>query len=131
MTRLYVPGVPRPQGSKRHVGRGIMVESSKHLPAWRRAVAAAARTAHTGTPYDGPVTITAEFIMPRPKNWGKNRQDAMIQRPDLDKLIRAVMDGISGIIIRDDSQAVRMLLDKRRAAPGEEPGVVVVVDPAG
>ena len=130
MTRLYVPGVPRPQGSKRHVGRGIMVESSKHRPAWRKAVAVAARTAHTGTPYDGPVAITAEFIMPRPKNWGKKRQDPMIQRPDLDKLIRAVMDGISGIVIRDDSQAVRMVLAKRRAAPGEGPGVVVVVDPA-
>lgn len=107
-----------------------MVESSKHLPAWRRTVAVVARAAHTGTPYDGPVTITAEFIMPRPKSWGQKRQDPMIQRPDLDKLIRAVMDGISGIIIRDDSQAVRMVLDKRRAAPGEEPGVVVVVNPA-
>lgn len=129
MTRLYVPGVPRPQGSKRHVGRGIMVESSKHLPAWRKVVAVAARAAHTGTPYDGPVTITAEFIMPRPKGWGQKRQDPMIQRPDLDKLIRAVMDGISGIVIRDDSQAVRMVLAKRRAAPGEGPGVVVVVTP--
>jgi crossover junction endodeoxyribonuclease RusA len=26
-----VPGKPAPQGSKRHVGRGIMVESSNHV----------------------------------------------------------------------------------------------------
>jgi len=27
---LFVPGAPAPQGSKRHVGNGVMVEASKH-----------------------------------------------------------------------------------------------------
>ena len=31
-------GIPAPQGSKRHVGRGIMIEANKALPAWREQV---------------------------------------------------------------------------------------------
>lgn len=40
-----VLGVPAAQGSKRHVGNGRMVESSKALHPWRDSVAAAARDA--------------------------------------------------------------------------------------
>ena len=35
---VVVYGVPAPQGSKRHVGHGILVESSKKLRPWRDAV---------------------------------------------------------------------------------------------
>ena len=47
MTRVEftVLGVPAPQGSKRHVGRGVLVESSNALGPWRDAVAWAARDA--------------------------------------------------------------------------------------
>ena len=38
-----VVGLPAAQGSKRHVGNGVMVESSKALKPWRSAVAEAAR----------------------------------------------------------------------------------------
>ena len=33
--RWMTVGIPAPQGSKRHVGRGIMIEQSASLPAWR------------------------------------------------------------------------------------------------
>lgn len=40
MTRRFaVFGLPAPQGSKRHVGEGRMVESSKRVKPWRRQVA--------------------------------------------------------------------------------------------
>lgn len=38
-------GTPAPQGSKRHVGRGVMIESSKNLKPWREAVKYAALAA--------------------------------------------------------------------------------------
>ena len=34
---LTVRGLPAPQGSKRHIGRGVMVESSKRVKPWRDA----------------------------------------------------------------------------------------------
>ena len=55
MVEIRVYGIPRPQGSKRHVGRGIMVESSRHVGQWRNDVMSAAATAHRGAPITGPV----------------------------------------------------------------------------
>jgi crossover junction endodeoxyribonuclease RusA len=42
---FYVPGKPAPRGSKRHVGRGIMVDSSREVGPWRERVALAAHNA--------------------------------------------------------------------------------------
>ena len=42
MVEIRVYGIPRPQGSKRHVGRGIMVEASRHVGQWRNDVMSAA-----------------------------------------------------------------------------------------
>ena len=38
--KFTVHGLPAPQGSKRHVGKGVMVESSKYVKPWREAVKA-------------------------------------------------------------------------------------------
>ena len=47
--RIVADGVPAPQGSKKHVGRGRMVEASKTLPAWPAVEEAApAEPAHGG-----------------------------------------------------------------------------------
>lgn len=45
VVEFFVPGRPAPQGSKRHVGHGIMVESSRDLGPWRERVALAANPA--------------------------------------------------------------------------------------
>ena len=67
LTSFSVEGVPRPQGSKRAVGGGRFIEASKYLPEWRKSVVGAAREAHEGEPIQGAVTVTAEFVFPRPK----------------------------------------------------------------
>lgn len=128
MTKFFAKGTPVAQGSKNAYLRGgkvALVESSKTLPKWRKTVTQAAKQAHEGEPVDGPVEISLEFAMPRPKAWGKKRQDPMIQRPDTDKLIRAVFDAITGVVVHDDSQFTRVKAFKRRAAHGEPTGVFV------
>lgn len=55
----------------------------------------------------------------------------MVQKPDLDKLLRALNDGLTGIAFHDDSQVVYIKATKRRAKPGEEIGVEVDVAPIG
>lgn len=42
IVEFFASGTPAPQGSKRHVGRGIMIESSRKVRPWRAAVVAAA-----------------------------------------------------------------------------------------
>jgi crossover junction endodeoxyribonuclease RusA len=123
-----VPGKPAPQGSKRHVGRGILVESSREVGPWRERVALVARGAMDGRPIiTGAVAIDVEFVLPRPKSTPKRRTPLATKKPDLDKLIRAAGDAITDVVIADDSQVVDLHGTKRLAEIGEPPGAHIVV----
>lgn len=110
-----VIGLPAPQGSKRHVGNGIMIESSKNVKPWREAVKWAAIEAVSGKPViQGPVSLDIEFLLPRPKAAKKRVYPA--NRPDLDKLIRSTCDALTQVgVYRDDSQVVVLNASKRYA----------------
>lgn len=106
-----VLGLPAPQGSKRHVGGGVMVESSKAVKPWRQAVAHAARdVADTlGAPLDGPLTLDVTFRLPMPKARRKAvrlaGQGPSVTRPDLSKLVRSTEDALTDSgLIRDDAR---------------------------
>lgn len=129
MTHFFVEGTPRPQGSKRPVGRGRSIEASKYLPGWRKAVTAAARAAHDGPPLDGPVTVTAVFVFPRAKALKDKPAPPHTSPSDLDKLQRAVGDSLTAAgVFHDDSQINMWFSHKRRATPGESPGAHVLVE---
>ena len=56
---------------------------------------------------DGPVELSLRFYMPIPKSLSKKKQAALvdqphIKKPDIDNLIKAVIDTMSGIVIKDD-----------------------------
>ena len=127
---FWVPGAPAPQGSKKHVGRGILIESSKALGPWRERVALVAHQAmkHAATqPFTGAVTLRMDFIMPRPTSAPKTKVLPATKRPDADKLARAIGDAVTNICFVDDSQVVDLRATKRVALFGEEPGVQVTV----
>lgn len=134
LTRVsfFVPGKPAPQGSKRHVGRGILVESSKALGPWRERIAIVARQATAGghpqmfTAGD-PIAVHIEFVMPRPSGTPKSRTPAAVKRPDVDKLARAVLDAITDVLIHDDSAVVHLQATKRLAGTDEPPGADITV----
>jgi crossover junction endodeoxyribonuclease RusA len=114
---IFVPGVPAPQGSKRHVGNGVMVESSKRVKPWRQDVREAALA--TGVRITGPVSVDLLFVMPRPKS-AKPGQ-AADKRPDLDKLVRAVLDALTSAgTFEDDARVVSLLARKALTQPGLE-----------
>jgi Holliday junction resolvase RusA-like endonuclease len=48
------------------------------------------------------------------------------RRPDLDKLIRSVLDAITGVLIQDDSQIVGLHAVKKYVNINGRPGVTVV-----
>lgn len=89
---FYVFGDPAPQGSKRHVGRGVMIESSKRVVPWREAVKAAAPAVERAL--DGPLSVSMVFTLQRPGSTRK--MDRVPYRtPDLSKLCRATEDAIT------------------------------------
>ena len=111
-----VGGTPRPQGSKRHVGGGRLVESSKGLKSWRPAVTVAATVAMGGrAPFEGPVQCDVTFWMPAPKRLTRRFPTV---RPDIDKLERAIYDAMSGVVYVDDSQIIRHVVRKLYGSPG-------------
>lgn len=120
MIRVIVAGQPAPQGSKRHVGGGRMIEQSKAVAPWREAVRAETQRAMNGAyPFEGPVQVWVTFRLARPKGHyrtGRNSHllsvlapDWPARQPDLDKLCRAVLDGLTaGGAWLDDAQVVSL-----------------------
>lgn len=128
---FFVPGLPSPQGSKNAYRRGqkiVLVESSKKVKPWRDTVSQVARFV-CKRPIDGAVTVSVHFVMPRTKAMRDKPAPPMVQKPDLDKMLRAVNDALTGIAYADDSQIVRLTGSKRRAAPGEKTGAHITITP--
>lgn len=125
----FVPGHPAPQGSRRYVGNGISIESSKQVKPWRADIREHLLAHHVQGPAIGPVTVGLEFVMPRPASTAKTRTPPAVKRPDLDKLTRAVLDAIgSAGLWRDDSQVTRLYAHKRLAERDETPGVRIDIE---
>lgn len=126
--RLFVPGDAAPQGSKRHVGNGRMIENSRTVGPWRERVALAAHGhGWTPAPAGTPVRVDLVFVRPRPVSTPKSRTPPAVKKPDLDKLARAILDAITGIAFVDDSQVTDLRARKRLAEIGETPGVYIAV----
>jgi crossover junction endodeoxyribonuclease RusA len=132
-----VIGEPAPQGSKRHVGRGVMVESSKRVKPWREDVAASARVAmheHRCGPFCGPVNLAAVFVLPRPKSLSRTKLAlGPCRKPDLSKLLRATEDAlVTAGLLEDDARIVSLDGTRKRfAEPGEALGAEIVIVEAG
>jgi Holliday junction resolvase RusA-like endonuclease len=131
---FYAYGTPAPMGSKRHVGRGVMIESSKKVKPWREAVKAAGEGA--GPTLDGPLRVVMVFSMPRPKSAPK-RVTVPSTMPDLSKLCRATEDAITEVGLWADDARVAQYALLAKAFAGAKydsfalpfPGVVVACTP--
>lgn len=121
---ITVYGLPAPQGSKRHVGNGVMVESSAKVKPWREAVKHAALEAMAGQPpMDGPLCLDVVFTLPRPKSAPKKRTHPD-GTPDLSKLIRSTEDALTDAgVWADDARVVRVLASKLYAGDGLALGI--------
>lgn len=129
MIAFSVYGMPGPQGSKRHVGGGRMIESSAKVKPWREAVKAAALAQidsyedHTGLawePMDGPLVAVMVFTLPKPASAPKKRQTWPDRKPDLSKLLRSTEDAlVDAGLIADDARIVAYARAEK-VFPGED-----------
>lgn len=113
LIRFTVQGKPQPQGSTRaFMPKGarfpIITSDNTKLKPWRQDIASQALIAmhESGCSMnDGPIHVECSFFFLKPKSTKKSIT-YKITKPDIDKLQRAIYDGITGICIRDDSQIV-------------------------
>jgi Holliday junction resolvase RusA-like endonuclease len=115
---FQVDGQPVPQGSLKVINGRVIHAKGSELAAWRSAIALRAREAGA-KPHIEPVEIEMIFTMARPKT--VTRPEPSVA-PDLDKLVRAVLDGLTAIAYRDDGQVVRLTATKEY---GSNPGLWV------
>jgi Holliday junction resolvase RusA-like endonuclease len=139
---FVVDGTPAPQGSKTvgrsGAGASFVREDNPALEPWRNAVAARAREAMAGrAPLAGPLELDVAFLFARPKGHyrtgryvGRLKPSAPMycdKRPDLDKLVRAVGDAITGIVVVDDAAIVEVRARKAYGSPSAHIAVRVIV----
>jgi crossover junction endodeoxyribonuclease RusA len=126
---FFVAGRPAPQGSKRPGPNGQMIEASRFLPEWRRAVRLAAlraRKAASHTTWYGPVGIAMITYQERPAN--PEDPTYPLGAPDYDKLARAINDALTYAgVYSDDSRIVEAHEYKRWADSENPPGARIAV----
>ena len=124
-----------PQGSKKHVGRGIMVETCKRLKSWRKEVSLRAKLI-VDEIIEKPVEVEVVFWFKRPlKHYlpnGMLRQSAPVyitnkNKGDLDKHCRALLDSLTKSAFADDSQVVSLHAVKKYCETESQTGATIKI----
>lgn len=109
--KLTIFGKPQPQGSTRAFvpkgwRRAVITSTNKNLKPYRATVSATAYEYMIGKEMISrpkSVTLRVQFYLARPASLPKKTK-AHAKKPDLSKLVRALEDGLTGIVYEDDSQ---------------------------
>lgn len=112
MRTITVPGRPYPQGSLRSFrtkGGATVTPQKPTVLTYRADIQRVWGEPDVCT---GPVHVHVEFRFQRPKSHfnksglKKDAPSAMTQSPDLDKLVRSVLDALTAYAYEDDKQVV-------------------------
>lgn len=114
MIIFNVDGQPIPQGSMKVINGHVIHSQGSALAAWRSAIALSAKSAGA-KPHIEPVEIELVFRMTKPRTVTRSEPSVA---PDLDKLIRAVLDALTAVAYRDDGQVTRITATKEYGTPG-------------
>lgn len=134
--RFTVPGEPQGKGRPRigKVGQHARMFTPAKTVAYEGLVAHQAQIAMAGRPLlAGACRIELDVVCTVPASWSLRKQAQAVagevwptKKPDADNVLKAVCDGINGVVWNDDTQAVVVAMRKRY---GRTPGVSVVVSP--
>lgn len=145
---FVVLGLPKPKGSKkafvnRKTGHAQIVDDNPTaLREWTNLVRDRAMFAMHGDLVSRvkPLVVTVTYVLPRPQGHfgtGRNAEtlrksapECCIVKPDTDKLDRAILDALTGIVYHDDAQVCGLHAVKALADPGEMTGAIIAVSEA-
>lgn len=133
---LLIPAIPisqpRPRTVKIHGQTRTYSNPVDHpVSTFKATCQITARQEYQGPPLGGPISLTIVFILPRPKIkiWKKQPmpRERHNKRPDLDNLVKSVVDALSGLLWRDDAQIYHVDASKFVASGEEQPHVGISV----
>jgi len=122
MLHFHIDGDPVPKGRPKFSSRaGFMrTYTPKKTVDYELQVKAAAQEAMGATEVlETPVGVYLYIRLPIPQSYSKKRKEAClsgkekpIKKPDIDNLAKSILDGINGVIWKDDSQIVSLHITK-------------------
>ena len=108
-----IPGEAVPKGRPRMTKSGHVYtpQKTRDYEAWVRLC-----WLQTGQPMSlQPLQVKLGFYLPIPKSFRKKQREAALagvllptKKPDIDNLVKAVLDGLNGLTYRDDRQIVHL-----------------------
>jgi Holliday junction resolvase RusA-like endonuclease len=133
---IRVPGQPQGKGRARFakIGAFMRAYTPEKTVAYEGLIALAGEKAMDGMErLQGPVDLKITAVFQIPKGWSQKKRLASLLspewhtgKPDGDNILKAVGDGLNGVVWRDDAQIARASISK---AYGEAPGLIVTVAP--
>lgn len=122
MMQFHIDGEPVPKGRPKFTSRaGFMrTYTPRKTVDYELAVKAAAQAAMGPTDLlETPVGVYLYMRLPIPKSHSKKRREAClsgqekpIKKPDIDNLAKSILDGMNGVVWKDDSQIVSLHVTK-------------------
>lgn len=137
MIDFIVYGAPHGKGRPRvgKVGQHARLFTPAKTLAYEGLVAHCGAAAMGSQPLiEGPVELRLLIDSQIPASWSKRKQAQALlgeilpaTKPDVDNVVKAIGDGLNGVVWKDDSQVTDLIVRKRYA---EKPQVRVMVRPA-
>lgn len=122
--KVFIPGPPGAKGRPRFTRSGRAYTPAKTLKYEGYLKSLMAEAMQDKPPLTGPVRVDLRFHMPEPKSMPKRDQGRHlphVKRPDLDNLVKSVLDAANGVLVLDDSSVYAMTAAKQYSAtPGVE-----------
>lgn len=126
---LTIYGKPQPKERPRvYKGHGITPTRTKNYEA---KIAAEWRAIYP-KPIEGDIRVYITFYMPIPISWSKTKKERAEReiirpsvRPDIDNLVKIILDGLNGVAFMDDKQVVEITAAKYYSS---EPRTAILVE---
>lgn len=119
--KIVICGVPVPKGRPRFTKAGVAYTPAK-TRVYEKHAAVIAQTGMNAKglkPFNCPVVVMATAYVPIPKSMSKKDRAAALdglllpaKKPDIDNIAKAALDGLNGIVWRDDALIVGLSIRK-------------------
>ena len=129
IVKFTVPGKAVPKARPRR-GKYGGVYTPKNTVHYENLVKLSAQY-HFDKPVDAPIELHVKFKLPRPKKiiWKTKPMPEVPtpSKPDLDNLLKSVIDGLSGVAFYDDRQIWKITAEKVYHAGDDKPEVMIEI----
>jgi len=109
--------------------RAIVTQDNPRSKGWEQLVAEQAQTVAAEGAFFGPIVVAVTFALPRPLGLPQKIRHH-VKHLDLDKLVRSVLDALTGVLYLDDKQVVEVHARKYYAVPPDGPRARITLEEA-